>query len=53
MDLTALSQEAFEQHRRDVLIEDERRRKIAGIPDQITALRGEYIAAGGDPADIT
>lgn len=53
MDLNRLSDDELNQLRRDVLAEQERRTKVAGIPDQIAALRGEYLAAGGDPADLT
>ena len=52
MDLTAYTDEDLDALRLAVLVEQERRTKIAGIPDQITALRDEYLAAGGDPADL-
>lgn len=53
MDLTTYTDEGLDGLRRDVLAEQERRTKIAGIPEQIATLRGEYLAAGGDPADLT
>lgn len=53
MDLRTLSDDDLDQMRRDVLAEQERRSKIAAIPEQITALRGQYLAAGGDPTDLT
>lgn len=52
MDLTTYDDEELDQLRRDVLAERERRNKVAAIPDQIAALRDEYLAAGGDPADL-
>lgn len=52
MDLTTYDDEELDQLRRDVLAERERRNKVAAIPDQIASLRDEYLAAGGDPADL-
>lgn len=53
MNLTTFTDDDLDQLRRDVLVEQERRSKLAAIPDQITALRDEYLAAGGDPALLT
>ncbi|MCI4013020.1 hypothetical protein [Brevibacterium sp. ZH18] len=52
MDLRALTDEELEAHRIDVLTEQERRAKINAIPEQITALRDQYLEAGGDPAAL-
>lgn len=52
MDLRELSDEKLETHRIDVLTEQERRAKINAIPEQITSLRDQYLAAGGDPAAL-
>lgn len=52
MDLTTYADEELDSLRLAVLTERERRTKIAGIPDQIASLRDEYLAAGGDPADL-
>lgn len=52
MDLRGLSDEQLEIHRIDVLAEQERRAKINAIPEQITELRDQYLAAGGDPATL-
>ena len=52
MDLTRLSDEELAQHKRDVLIEEERRQARDQIPAQIADLTQRYIEAGGDPADL-
>lgn len=52
MNLMDLTTEELETHRIDVLTEQERRAKINAIPEQITALRDQYLAAGGDPAAL-
>lgn len=52
MDLTKLSDEELDQHRRDVLQEQERRENLARIPDQITELKAKYVEGGGDPDDL-
>lgn len=49
MDLTQLTDEQLDEHRRAVLMEQERRANLAAIPEQINALRDKYLAAGGDP----
>lgn len=49
MDLTKLSDEELDQHRRDVLSEIERRENLARIPNQITELKHKYVELGGDP----
>ena len=52
MDLTTLSDEELSQHKRDVLIEEERRQARDQIPAQIANLTQRYIDAGGDPNDL-
>lgn len=52
MDLQTMSDVQLEKYRIDVLTEQERRAKINAIPEQITALRDQYLAAGGDPAAL-
>lgn len=49
MDLTQLSDDELDEHRRDVLAEIERRENLARIPDQINELRTKYVEGGGDP----
>ena len=53
MDLTTLTDDELDQHRLDVLNEQERRANLAAIPAQVTALAQTYTAAGGDPGDLT
>lgn len=52
MDLTTLSDEALATHKREVLIEEERRQARDQIPAQIADLTARFIEAGGDPAEI-
>lgn len=52
MDLATLTAEELDQHRRDVLTEQERRANLATIPEKIEELRDKYVAGGGDPADL-
>lgn len=51
-DLNNLTNEELDNARVEILVEQERRDKIAAIPEQITELRNQYTAAGGDPADL-
>lgn len=51
-DLRDMSDDELDQHRRDVLKEIERRKKLEAIPAEIDALRNQYTAAGGDLADL-
>lgn len=48
MDLTTLSDNDLAQHKRDVLIEEERRQ----ARDQIADLAARFIDAGGNPNDL-
>lgn len=48
LDLTTLTDEQLDAHRRAVLIEQERRANLAAIPAQIEALAKVYRDGGGD-----
>ena len=52
MDLKTLSDEELDQHRRDVLQEQERRQALETIPDQIAELKAKYVEGGGDPTHL-
>lgn len=52
MDLTTLSDDDLATHKRDVLIEEERRQARDQIPAQIADLTARFIEAGGNPADL-
>ena len=52
MALTTLTDDELDQLRRQVLIEQERRKARDQIPAQIADLKERYIDAGGDPADL-
>lgn len=52
MDLTKFSDEELDQHRRDVLAEQERREALETIPQQIAELKAKYVEGGGDPANL-
>lgn len=53
MDLKTLTDDELEQHRVDVLTEQERRANLAEIPRQIAQLAQTYAAGGGDRAVLT
>lgn len=53
MNLQDLTDEQLDQHRQDVLAEQERRQALATIPDQITGLARKYVDGGGDPVNLT
>ena len=53
MDLSTLTDEQLEQHRVDVLTEQERRARLANAPDQISQIATAFIADGGDIATLT
>ena len=53
MNLNELSDEELAQHKRDVLIEQERRQSRDQIPAQIADLTKRYVDAGGDPNDLS
>ena len=48
MDLTTLTPEEYDELRRSVLAEGERRQRLADTPAQIAALADAYEADGGD-----
>lgn len=48
MDLRTLTDEELDQHRRDVLAEQERRQRIADTPSRVADLVAAYEADGGD-----
>ena len=48
MDLTTLTDEALDAHRRAVLTEQERRANLAVIPEQIKELAEKFRDGGGD-----
>lgn len=52
MDLTTLSDEDLATHKREVLIEEERRQNREAIPATIADLAHKFVEAGGDPADL-
>ncbi|MFK5689609.1 hypothetical protein ACI3EY_08070 [Ornithinimicrobium sp. LYQ92] len=43
------SDEKLDEHRRAILVEQERRARVAALPQQIADMRREYLDAGGDP----
>jgi len=53
MDLTTLTDEQLDTHRRAVLIEQERRANLAAIPDQIKELAEKFRDGGGDEQALT
>ena len=52
MDLTTLTDDELAQHKREVLIEQERRQARDQIPAQIADLTTRFLDAGGDPNDL-
>ena len=52
MDLKTLSDGELDQHRRDVLAEQERRQALETIPQQIAELKQKYVEGGGDPTNL-
>lgn len=48
MDLTTLTDEQLDDHRRAVLTEQERRAKLAQLPDQLADMARDAAAAGCD-----
>ena len=53
MDLRTLTDDELEQHRVDVLTEQERRARLANAPGQIAQIATAFIADGGDIATLT
>lgn len=52
MDLTTLSDEQLDARRVAVLTEQERRRKLADLPDDLAAMARDAVAAGCSPDDL-
>ena len=52
IDLKTLSDEELNQHRRDVLQEQERREALETIPQHIAELKAKYVEGGGDPTNL-
>lgn len=52
MDLTTLTDDDLDAHRRAVLKEQERRAKLAQLPDQLAAMARDAAAAGCDRDDL-
>ena len=53
MDLRTLTDEQLEQHRVDVLTEQERRQRLATAPQQVTRIAEAFVADGGDLTALT
>ena len=43
------SDEALDEHRIAILTEQERRAKVADLPEQVAAMTRDAVAAGADP----
>ena len=52
MDLTTLSDEQLDARRRAVLIEQERRAKLAQLPDQLADMARDAASAGCDRDEL-
>ena len=52
MDFSTLNDEQLAEHLNDVLAEQERRRSLAVIPEQIRELTAKYVAGGGHVEDL-
>ena len=52
MDLKTLTDEQLEQHRVDVLTEQERRQRLATAPQQVTQIAQAFVADGGDISEL-
>ena len=52
LDLTTLTDEQLDAHRRAVLIEQERRAKLEQLPDQLAAMARDAAAAGCDRDEL-
>ena len=49
MDPRTMTDDDLDQLRRDVLTEQERRQKLAELPEQVAAMTRDAVAAGVDP----
>ena len=52
LDLTTLTDDQLDDHRRAVLTEQERRSKLAQLPDQLADMARDAVAAGCDPETL-
>ena len=52
LDLTTLTDEQLDDHRRAVMIEQERRAKLAQLPDQLAGMARDAAAAGCDRDEL-
>lgn len=52
MDLRTMTDDDLDQLRRDVLIEQERRQKVAELPEQVASLARDAIDAGVNPESL-
>lgn len=52
MDLTQLTDDELDEHRRAVIAEQERRQALANIPEQIADLTEKYAELGGNPDNL-
>lgn len=52
MDLRSMTDDDLDQLRRDVLTEQERRAKVADLPEQVAAMTRDAVAAGVDPETL-
>lgn len=52
MDRTTLTDDDLDAHRIAVLVEQERRAKLAQLPDQLAAMTRDAVAAGCDPDEL-
>ncbi|MGP5715674.1 hypothetical protein ACTXO9_07260 [Brachybacterium tyrofermentans] len=52
MDLSTLSDEQLNARRIAVLTEQERRQRVAQLPDQLAAMTRDAVAAGCSPEDL-
>lgn len=52
MDLTTLSDDQLDAHRREVLTEQERRAKLERLPDDLAAMARDAAAAGCNPDEL-
>ena len=53
MDLRTLTDDELEQHRVDVLTEQERRQRLAQAPTQVAQIARSYVADGGSVDTLT
>jgi len=52
MDFTALTDDQLDQQRRAIIAEQERRKALEDIPEQIAELTSKYLEGGGDPGNL-